>query len=98
MNCPNCQRPLTEIDYYGEVLVGCIECNRWGKPGDKKLVMELLEADLERLRKARASIPPLRHGERVGVGFGTRGIREHKRRSPGHGGRTGASGSVGGNL
>jgi putative SOS response-associated peptidase YedK len=26
------------------------------------------------------------------------GIREHKRRSPGHGGRTGASGSVGGNL
>ena len=48
--------PLTEIDYYGELLVGCIDCNRWGKPGDKKLVMELLEADLERLRKARASV------------------------------------------
>ena len=56
MNCPNCKRPLTEIDYYGELLVGCMDCNRWGKPGDKKLVMELLEPDLERLRKARASV------------------------------------------
>jgi hypothetical protein len=53
MNCPNCKRSLTEIDYYGELLVGCIDCNRWGKPGDKKLIMELLEADLEALRDAR---------------------------------------------
>jgi hypothetical protein len=22
------------IDHYGEVLVGCIHCNRWGHPGD----------------------------------------------------------------
>jgi hypothetical protein len=56
MNCPYCQHPLTEIDYYGEPLVGCIECNRWGRPGDKTLVMELLEADLEALRKARSRV------------------------------------------
>jgi hypothetical protein len=55
-NCPHCQRPLTEIDYYGEVLVGCIECNVWGRPGDKTLIMELLEDDLEALRAARASV------------------------------------------
>jgi hypothetical protein len=55
MNCPYCRRPLTESDY-GEVLVGCIECNRWGRPGDKTLVMELKAADLEALRKARASV------------------------------------------
>ncbi len=29
MNCPHCNRPLIKIDYYGEVLVGCVECNRW---------------------------------------------------------------------
>jgi hypothetical protein len=42
--------PLTRIDHYGEVLIGCIDCNRWGRPGDKKLIMELLEDDLEALR------------------------------------------------
>jgi len=26
--CPHCHRPLVEIDYYGERLIGCIECNR----------------------------------------------------------------------
>jgi hypothetical protein len=51
MNCPYCQGPLTEIDYYGERLIGCITCNRWGKPDDENLVMELMEADLEALRK-----------------------------------------------
>ena len=51
MNCPYCQRPLVQLDYYGEVLVGCINCNRWGKPDDEHLVMELMEADLEALRK-----------------------------------------------
>jgi hypothetical protein len=51
MNCPRCQGPLTEIDYYGEGLIGCIACNRWGKPDDENLVMELMEADLEALRK-----------------------------------------------
>jgi hypothetical protein len=53
MNCPHCQGPLTEIDYYGELLIGCITCNRWGKPDDENLVMELMEADLEALRKTR---------------------------------------------
>jgi hypothetical protein len=48
--CPCCHRPLTEIDYHGEVLVGCIGCNRWGKPGDENLVLELMEDDLEALR------------------------------------------------
>ena len=28
-NCNRCKRPLTEIDYYGEWLVGCIHCNFW---------------------------------------------------------------------
>jgi hypothetical protein len=32
------------------VLIGCIDGNRWGRPGDKKLIMELLEDDLEALR------------------------------------------------
>ena len=56
MNCPHCRRPFIKIDCYGELLVGCIECNRWGRPGDKTLLMELLEADLERLRKTRANV------------------------------------------
>jgi hypothetical protein len=33
-HCPHCHRPLIEIDYCGEGLIGCIECNRWGWPGD----------------------------------------------------------------
>jgi len=53
MNCPYCQGPLTEIDYYGEVLIGCVDCNRWGNPGDEKLVMELMDDDLDALRNAR---------------------------------------------
>ena len=35
--CRYCNRPLMRVDYYGEVLIGCIDCNRWGYPGDKKL-------------------------------------------------------------
>ena len=42
-----------EIDYYGEVLVGCVACNRWGKPGDENLVLELMKDDLEALRASR---------------------------------------------
>jgi len=51
--CKQCNQPLVEIDYYGERLVGCIECNRWGKPGDKTLVMELLEDNLAAVRASR---------------------------------------------
>ena len=42
-----------KIDHYGEMLVGCIQCNRWGHPGDKKLIMELMTDDLEALRQAK---------------------------------------------
>ena len=48
-----------KIDYYGEVLVGCIDCNYWGCPGDKKLMMEMQEDDLEALRASmRREHPP----------------------------------------
>ena len=40
----------SEVPDYGELLVGCIECNRWGNPGDENLVMELTEDDLEALK------------------------------------------------
>ena len=49
--CPYCSGPVVKVDHYGEVLVGCIECNRWGHPGDKKLVMELMDEDVEVLRR-----------------------------------------------
>jgi hypothetical protein len=32
--------------------IGCVACNRWGKPDDENLVMELIEADLETLRQS----------------------------------------------
>jgi len=53
MNCPYCHRRLIKIDYYGEILIGCIECNRWSRPGDKTLVMELMEGNLAALRATR---------------------------------------------
>ena len=57
--CPTCGFPLMKIDYYGEVLVGCIDCNYWGCPGDKKLMMEMQEDDLEALRASmRREHPP----------------------------------------
>ena len=45
--CPACGSPLTKIDHYGEVLIGCVHCNYWGRPGDKRPIMEMLEDDLE---------------------------------------------------
>ena len=51
--CPYCSRPLMKTDHYGEVLVGCIDCNRWGRPDDDKLIMELMDSDLEALRGMR---------------------------------------------
>ena len=47
---PHCHSPLIEIDYYGDRLVGCIECNRWGRSGDTTLSMQLLEDDLEAIQ------------------------------------------------
>ncbi len=49
--CPNCYRPLIEIDHYGERLIGCLECNRWGWSGREHLFMELEEEDLKALKK-----------------------------------------------
>ncbi len=48
--CPHCHRPLIEIDHYGELLIGCVECNRWSWKGSKRLFMELPEEDLQALR------------------------------------------------
>ena len=50
--CPHCNRPLIQIHHYGEVLAGCINCNRWGHPGDDTLIMELMEGNLEALRRS----------------------------------------------
>jgi hypothetical protein len=47
-----------KIDHYGQMLIGCIDCNRWGHPGDTKPVMELLPDDLEALRAMRGSALP----------------------------------------
>jgi len=58
-HCRYCDHPLTRIDYYGEVLVGCIYCNRWGRPGDTKLIMAMQEDDLEALKASvRRKHPP----------------------------------------
>jgi Zn-finger nucleic acid-binding protein len=57
--CPTCGSPLTKIDRYGEELIGCIDCNRWGHPGDKKFMMAMQEDDLEALRASvRRRHPP----------------------------------------
>jgi len=53
--CFQCRKALIEIDHYGERLIGCVECNRWGRPGDMRLVMELMEEDIEALRYWRAA-------------------------------------------
>ena len=50
--CPYCNRPLMKIDHYGEMPVGCIDCNRWGYPCDDTLIMELLESATSKLVKA----------------------------------------------
>jgi hypothetical protein len=40
-HCLYCHRQLIEIDYYGERLIGCIDCNQWGRPGDSMLPVQL---------------------------------------------------------
>jgi hypothetical protein len=51
--CDRCKRPLIEIDHYSHRFIGCIECNRWGWRGSKRLFMELPEEELEVLRLVR---------------------------------------------
>jgi hypothetical protein len=50
-SCDQCHQPLIAIDLYGDPWVGVVNCNRWGKPGDKNLVMELSEDDLAAIRE-----------------------------------------------
>ena len=50
-HCTQCNALLIEIDFYGERMVGCIECNRWTRDG--WLFIHLPEEDLEALRAAR---------------------------------------------
>jgi hypothetical protein len=47
--CSHCRRPLIQIDHYGERLIGCVKCNRWGWPGSDKSFMALPEEDLQAL-------------------------------------------------
>jgi len=47
--CPHSHRPLIEIDHYGERLIGCIDCNLWGREGSKHLFMALPEEDVQAL-------------------------------------------------
>jgi hypothetical protein len=49
-NCNQCKRPLIEIDHYGNRLIGCINCNRWGWPGSDNVFLELQEQDLKALK------------------------------------------------
>jgi len=47
--CDKCGERLIEIDYYGNRLTGRVECNKWGRLGDKN--RELKEDDLAAVRE-----------------------------------------------
>jgi uncharacterized Zn finger protein (UPF0148 family) len=49
--CPHCDAPLIEIDHFGDRLVGCAECNRWGWLGGNDLSMLSKEEDITALRE-----------------------------------------------
>jgi hypothetical protein len=46
----DCGGELIEIDRYGELLTGCIECNRW-RSSQSAFIVELSVEDFEALRK-----------------------------------------------
>jgi hypothetical protein len=50
MLCDCCEERLIDIDRYGELLTGCIECNRW-RSGQRAFIVELSIEDFEALRK-----------------------------------------------
>jgi len=50
--CDKCQRPLTRIDFYGELLEGCIYCNIW-KEVDRGVWRKIPEEDIEALKGMR---------------------------------------------
>jgi len=101
-SCPHCHRPLIEIDHYGERLIGCIECNRWGRPGGATLPMQLLEDDLEALRARSKGSPNRVTGDyydpgggpqccALGVDDGSRIDAEHEAHRRAHGLRKGTN-------
>jgi hypothetical protein len=49
-SCPHCDGPLIEIDCYGDNLIGCVECNRWGHHWEDDLPMEMKEEDIIAVR------------------------------------------------
>src|SRR6188474_2415069 len=51
-HCSQCNGPLIEVDFYGERMIGCIECNRWTRDG--WIFIDLPEEDIEALRAERA--------------------------------------------
>jgi hypothetical protein len=50
--CDKCHRPLTRIDFYGEVLEGCIHCNVW-KDVARGAWRKIPEEDIEALKGMR---------------------------------------------
>ena len=51
IHCSQCNGLLIEIDFYGECVVGCIDCNRWTQDG--WLFIHLPDEDFEALRADR---------------------------------------------
>jgi hypothetical protein len=52
VRCPRCNGALSEIDRFGERLVGCIECNRWNWPDSAECVsLSLPQDDLSDLKR-----------------------------------------------
>lgn len=54
--CNKCQRPLTRIEFYGERLKGCIECNLWIDTNGTW--RKIPEEDVEALQGVRQTQPP----------------------------------------
>jgi len=50
LRCPRCNGPLSDIDRFGERLVGCVECNRWTWPDAECVSMSLPQDDLIAVR------------------------------------------------
>jgi hypothetical protein len=50
MKCDTCGERLIEIDRFGELLTGCIECNRW-RNSRSAFIVELSVEDFEALRE-----------------------------------------------
>jgi hypothetical protein len=52
MACDRCNGPVIEIDFYGEHLVGCIECNCW-RGTRSAFILDLSVEDIQALRENR---------------------------------------------